>query len=321
MSDITVKIFDPQTIADLGVRKINDSRDKKRKRFFTNLPNNFDDKYVMFQPKKVTGLLADTSNYKTGFSNILARAFTPQLENNQIGLALTWEDSVEDYAVDDIANISDVPLSILHNGELSDANYNAMMQSATVRAGMPLWAGGHSDYVDSRRPRMTMTDIFEMGKYIEDTQGKKIGFAMFDYLQRINRADCKGDMREQYIEIMDKTKDFANAFGACVVIGSQVRREIEKREWRQPTEHDAQETSNFEHTCDGIISLQIPARYRNPYPDKDALIMQVADRPVYVTKELLSARIVKQKKGAFGDYFFWNIDYEQNNTHRVINQY
>jgi len=79
------------------------------------------------------------------------------------------------------------------------------------------------------------------------------------------------------------------------VVSSQVKREIAERKWKQPQIHDAQETSNFEQTCDGVISLWMPGK-----TEKLGNILLEADRDrntIYVTENLMLMQTLKQKKG------------------------
>ena len=97
------------------------------------------------------------------------------------------------------------------------------------------------------------------------------------------------------MSIMDSVKDLALDFNTCVVIGSQVGRDIKERKWKQPQDNDAQETSNFEQTCDGMISLWIPKKTEKI---GDCLLEKkgVDGQAVFVTENLMMVQTLKQKK-------------------------
>jgi replicative DNA helicase len=243
----------------------------------------------------VVGLLAYTSNGKTSVMNIMARSFLPQLKDNEVILFVTWEDSIEDMTLSQIANTSKIPLPNLWQGKLDPGEWDRMMRAATERAAMPLWLAGHSEQKEARRPRLTMTDVWAAMEYITDKRGKKVRAVFLDYLQRINRDDQHGEPRMQYMAIMDKVKDLALAFNTTVIIGSQVGRDVKDRKNKQPEDNDAQETSNFEQTCDGILSLWIPKKTE----EIDTTLMPATkDTPaVVVTDRLMMIKTLKQKKG------------------------
>jgi replicative DNA helicase len=177
------------------------------------------------------------------------------------------------------------------------------MKASAERAGTPLWLAGHSE-TSATRPMLTMTDIFAVCDNLTNVQGKKIKFIMADYLQRINRDDTKErDTRMQFVKIVDGLKNLALSYQACVFIGSQVRRDqVEKARWRQPQSHWATETSNFEHSCDGMISLWMPYKSKDVWKVGDCLIEKqgIDGDAIFVSKELILTEILKQKKGETG---------------------
>lgn len=286
-------IFDPSLVSTLTVDSI-----KAAKEFpdclQTGIPQ-LDDHYVMHRPRRVNGIIAYTSNGKTSIMNIMARNFLPQLREDEIVVFATWEDSVEDLSLSFLANASRVPMPSLFNGKLSPSEWDSMMKAATLRASSPLWLMGHSEQKEARRPRLTMTDIWAGMEYIADKRKKKVRAVFLDYLQRINREDQKGEMRGQYMAVMDKVKDLALGFDTDVIIGSQVGRDVKERKWKQPQDNDAQETSNFEQTCDGIISLWIPKKSEKM---GECLIEKKGTdgQAVFVTENLMMVQTLKQKK-------------------------
>ena len=286
-------VFDPSLVSTLTVDSIKAAKDNPDY-LKTGIPQ-LDDHYGMQRPRRVNGWLAYTSHGKTSLMNILARNFVSQIGEDEVIVYATWEDSVEDMTLSYLANVSRVPVVSLFNGNLSVGEWESMMKAATQRATTPLWLIGHSEQKESRRPRLTMTDITAAMEYIVDKRKKKVRAVFLDYLQRINRDDKKGEMRGQYMAIMDSVKDLALDFNTCVNIGTQVGRDIKERKWKQPQDNDAQETSNFEQTCDGMISLWIPKKTEKI---GDQLIEKtgVDGQAVFVTENLMMIQTLKQKK-------------------------
>ena len=85
-------VFDPPQVSALAMRKAGEvgSEDNKDK-LYTGLPNGFDDYFVMWRRKKITGVLGHTSNYKTGFMTFCAREAAKHLDASagEIGLYCT----------------------------------------------------------------------------------------------------------------------------------------------------------------------------------------------------------------------------------------
>jgi replicative DNA helicase len=286
-------VFDPSLVSTLTVNSIRSAQENPDT-FSTGIPQ-LDDHYVTMRPRRVNGIIAYTSHGKTSVMNIMARSFVEQIKEDEVIVFCTWEDSVEDMTLSYLANVSRIPLLSLFHGNLTVGEWDSMMKAATQRATTPLWLIGHSEQKEARRPRLTMSDITAAIEYITDVRKKKVRAVFLDYLQRINRDDKRGEMRGQYMGIMDSVKDLALDFNTCVVIGSQVGRDVKERKWKQPQDNDAQETSNFEQTCDGMISLWIPKKTEKI---GECLIEKqgVDGQAVFVTENLMLMQTLKQKK-------------------------
>lgn len=293
MNTPELTVFDPSLVSTLTVSSIKAAKEHPDY-LRTGIPQ-LDDHYVMMRPRRVNGILAYTSHGKTSVMNIMARAFIPQIGEDEVIIYSTWEDSIEDMTLSYLANISRIPVPNLFSGNLSVSEWENMMKAATLRAQTPLWLIGHSEQKEARRPRLTMTDITAAMEYIVDKRKKKVRAVFLDYLQRINRDDKKGEMRGQYMGIMDSVKDLALDFNTCVIIGTQVGRDVKERKWKQPQDNDAQETSNFEQTCDGMVSLWIPKKTEKI---GDCLIEKqgTEGQAVFVTESLMVMQTLKQKK-------------------------
>lgn len=304
MIDINGKLFDPPQIATATVKSIENSKNNPSS-MSLGLPAM--DDFVMARKNKVIGLLADTSQCKTSVMTDIARNLSRQIDsaNDEIGVFITWEDTIEDFGLSDFANFSKIPISSLYHGDVKEYEFKRMMQAATERAQTPLWLIGQSEVNNSRHGRLTMTDVFEIMDHLQNKQGKKIRFAMLDFLQRINREDMRkeGDTRMQYSGVMDKVKDLAMDFHPATFIASQVSRsKVEASKWRQPQIHWAMETSNFEHTCDGAFSLWYPIKSKDVWHEGECLQeKQGTDgTAIFVRKETLLIETLKQKKAESG---------------------
>lgn len=296
-------IYSPSSVSEKTVASI--MAEKAHPEYLSLGIQEFGNEFVMARKSKVIGLLGDTSQGKTSLMRYIANTMAEQInyEHNEIGLYVTWEDNVEDFGMADFANISKISVKSLYNGQVNEAEFSRMLGAAVKRAATPLWLAGHSE-VSSSRPMLTMTDIFAVCDNLVNVQGKKLRFIMLDYLQRISREDTgERDTRMQFVKIMDKIKDLSLTFGACVFVGSQVRRDlVEKGKWRQPQMHWAQETSNFEHSCDGMLSVWMPYMSKDIWKLGDLLDIPtiLGESPFTVTKELMGIEILKQKKGGTG---------------------
>ncbi len=259
-----------------------------------------DDHFVMIRPGKFIGILADTSHGKSSFMTFLSRNLLEQLADDEIGVYCTWEDSVEDFGIADISAYSGVPISSVYNGDITETQLKRLMKGAADRAASPLWVIGHSEARRTARPRLTMTDIMLAMDNILSVQRKKVRFIMFDYLQQVNLSDVKvRETRLRYAEAIGQMKDLALGYNLTTFCATQINRKVSERKWKMPQVHDAMETSNFEHTCDGAIGLWFVSRSSGwNIGDTVQEAKELGDVSINVTKDLMLIETLKQKKGA-----------------------
>lgn len=303
IENIQSMVFDPPTISTRAVHTIQNNRTEAPS--YTLGVSALGD-YVMHRRNKVNGLLADTSQCKTTFMSYLARHTASQInaDDGEVGIFFTWEDTIEDFGMSDIAFYSKIPLASLYHGDVKEYEFKRLLKASVERASNPLWIVGQSEAITKAQPRMTMTDVFAAVDYVQNTQGRKVKFVMLDYLQRISRDDInEKDTRMKYSGVMDKVKDLALSYHPSTWIGSQVGRDkVERSKWRQPQIHWAMETANFEHTCDGALSLWLVHKSKDVWKEGDCLQEKqgVDGEAIFVRKETLLVEILKQKKAETG---------------------
>lgn len=303
-TNIAQMIFDPPTLASYTTANIRNAKTDAPS-LSLGIPNMSD--FVMARKNKVIGLLADTSQGKTSVMSFMSRNMAEQIdaEAGEIGIYITWEDTVEDFGINDIANLSKIPLASLYHGDVKEHEFKRMVKAATERARSPLWVIGQSESSTHLVPRLTMSDACEAVDYIVNKQNKTIRFVMLDYLQRISRDDVQKerDSRLQFSAVMDRIGEFAKSFHPATFIASQVARsKVEAHKWRQPQIHWAMETANFEHTCDGAFSLWMPIKSKDAWSEGDCLFekQNPNDKAVFVRDETMLIEILKQKKAKSG---------------------
>lgn len=304
-SPIEYSLFDPPQISVKTSKSIDRTRENGIKSYDIGIPGM--SSYVMARDNKINGIVADTSQGKTTVSNIIARALASQIDsaNDEIGLFVTWEDTVEDFGVGDFANLSKIPLASLYHGDVTESQLKKLLRASVERAQSPLWIMGQSEDSTNLQPQFTMTDVCHAVDYLINTQKKKVKFVMLDYLQSIDRADVRHepDGRLQFAGVMNKIKEFTMSFHPCVWVGSQVSRaKVEKVKWRQPQIHWAMETANFEHRCDGAISLWLPWKSLDVWKPGECMKEKegIDGKAVFVRPETMLVEIIKQKKAATG---------------------
>jgi replicative DNA helicase len=287
-------IFNPQQAMTLAIESV-EERKVRGSGLKTGIPG-LDDYMLPMKRGDVVVIEAYTGNGKSLIQSAIANHAVKQIQNeDEIVIYISWEQSVEEQTLLDISRMSRISSDKLYRGDLTEIEWIEMMQSAVKRASQPLWLIGHSDVAEKRRPRLSMTDVAIALDYIVDKQKKKPILIVLDYLQRINRSDCKTpDPRLAFMDIVDRIKDMALAFTCPALVGCQAKRETQTHEWKMPSIDDGQETSNIEQTSDKFISLWMP---KTSEPLDSKLELKGLHVKVPVTENLMLMQMLKNKYG------------------------
>jgi replicative DNA helicase len=98
--------------------------------------------------------------------------------------------------------------------------------------------------------------------------GKTLRAVFLDYVQLM--ADYAGS-REQNISNISRTcKAVAHETGVVMVVGSQLNRELERREDKRPILADLRESGSLEQDADQVLMVYRPAVYYASAPEEDA---------------------------------------------------
>jgi replicative DNA helicase len=293
MSEKTV--FDPQGIGTAAVKVVEERAANPKAGLRTGIEA-VDRVLNPHRPGELRVILGFTRNYKSGLMNYICRHNARRLiENGEADkkavITVTWEQSIEEQGIVDIAQIVALDTTKLMRGELDEHEWKKLRKGAVQRGALPWWIVGHSSESKERRPRLTITDVARALEYIVDVQKVEPYLIALDYLQRVQRE--KGStMREQFMTIVDRAKDMAMAFHVPVMLGSQAGRDVQARNWRLPQIEDGQETSNLEQSADSFLSVWMP---KNDYPTGTQL--EYGDTDYTVNDNLLIMGILKQKFG------------------------
>jgi len=263
----------PQTAANLSVKLV-ESLHQQQGQGITFGIKRLDEVMNPLRPGELISVYGLPGHHKSSIMNWLStRALaTIDPESDDVVVRVTWEQSIEEDTLAWLARDSNIPMTQMVRGKLSEDEWQLILKSSVRRAVTPLWLVGHSQIRSGERrqarPQMTMTDVGLALEYIcEDATPHKLNIKLvvLDYLQRIRPDPQDGDnRREQVLEMVNRAKNCALSFGCPVLLGVQARREVAERQRKMPTEQDAQETSNVEQTSDKVITLWYPHKTEVP---------------------------------------------------------
>ena len=293
MTEIEHSVFDPQTVSSRAVEIVKDRADNPLAGLKTGIPD-VDRDLNPQRPGELRIVLGYTSNYKSGLMNYVSRHNAKRFAKDESGKAVvtvTWEQSIEEQGIQDISQLAVVDITQMMRGELQDSDWKKLKRAAVQRGKLPWWLIGHSNKDNKRRPRLSMSDVANALVYMVDEQQIEIGLIVLDYLQRIKR-EGRNDTRIQFMDIVDRCKDMALAFGCPVILGSQAKRDVRSRTWKLPQTDDGQETSNLEQSADSLLSVWMP---KQDYPEGQKI--EYGKDVFEVNDNLLILGVMKQKFG------------------------
>lgn len=306
-------VFFPETISRLTINELKQLRAEQAAGggIMSGL-SNIDKVLTPFRKGELVPVLGYMNNYKSAFMSLLCNHAVPQIkpENNEIIVVCSWEDSVEDRGIWDIAEMTRLDTTALARGEFSDTEWRKILDASMKRAEKPIFYIGHSDQDLRRRPRLSLQQVWQVLEHLYSYHGKQARMIALDYLQRIRPEKERRDWRVAMMETVDVAKDMAIAFGTPVILGTQAGRKSQERAVpRLPMVEDAQETSNIEQSAGKFFSLCLPHK-----------TMAIGERFDFagssfdVTENLLLVGLLKQKKGPAPKYFAFHVDWT---THQL----
>src|SRR3972149_5805507 len=244
--DTMKNVFDPGMVSQATVQLLQDRKLRLGESIKTGIAD-LDEVLNPLRPGDLIVVLGYTRNYKSGLMNFISSYHAMRLRDsgamNQAVITFTWEQSIEEQGIIDIAQLTSLDSNRMMRGQLSEDEWNLLLLGAMRRGTLPWWLVGHSACINERRPRLNMSEVAEVLAWIVDYQEIEPVLVGLDYLQRIKRE--RGDtLREQFIAIVDQAKDLALAFHCPVILGSQAGRTVvntPSRTWRLPHVDEGQE--------------------------------------------------------------------------------
>jgi len=282
-----------QPLADLGV--------------FSGLP---DVDKVMFpgRPGHVVAVLGRTNHGKSQFMQWWARgqaAFIRERqalgkeEGNQCVVYVTWEQAVEEMICFDLAQSAQIPARDVMLGKIDDAQLEKLrMVHGPRRIVTPIYLIGHSVQEGKARPALTLSAVREGLRLLVDKYELKPRVLFLDYLQEITPE--QGRTKEEQVRYnVSALKDIAFEMRCVVVVGTQAKRDSNKRLWL-PEIDDSEWSSSLEHTCDIVFGIWNPQRAIGLELGD---FIQRGDTSLEVTENLFILGLLKQRWGVAGTWW------------------
>lgn len=277
-------------------------------------------------PGRIAQVLAQTSNFKSGFIRYWEKDAVAQITEQRRDEAIvhvTVEDYVEEIIANWIAAEAGVSTPDFEVGQVED--WQAVRIAAGKLASKPFFLIGASLKYADEIPTLHMTNILRcleaIAKGEVTGQQVQIGAIFYDYLQAFaydpDIAKIKGaeQRRLQVREDMFRIRKSAAYFNTPVVFACQAKQKLDgapSEKFYTPGMYDGKEASEIAEHSDRIYSLWMPARTHGVnamYEHKTALYTAY-DNSLWI-------RVVKQRgKLPAGRVFPFRIDFATDDLKR-----
>lgn len=313
-------IYTPAEVSTYAVQQVRFIEANKHRALKFFVPG-IDDYFAPLLPGQVCAVIAQTSNYKSGFLHAWEYAAANQLmqENraDEIIVHVSVEEPVEEqaYLMFGIETGEDA-------GEIARGNVQdwKRLHQAAMRIGtVPIYRIGDSLARAEDFPNLYLSNMIRAIKYMQTKlldRGLKIASLFFDYLQafpfdpEVKRTRRDAQRRLQVREDIYRLRQAAALFDAPVIVGVQAKQMLNSAHKAMyiPGIYDGEESSAIAQRCDRIIQLWMP---KMNWPVGE--IIDYGDINYQVDENLLFLKVGKQRgRLPSGKTYKCRIDFQHN---------
>lgn len=320
--DPTKSVYAPPEVSKLGLEQIKKMREYKSRgaKFAVNGMQQY---FAPVLPGQLVGIIAQTSNYKSGFMHFWERQLANQLVEEQrfdeAIIHVSVEEVIEEQSYLYLARESGEEAGSLARGDVQDWS---RLEAAALRvAGIPIYRVGDSLARADEMPELYLSNMTRAIEKLVDGEvtGSKIRPAalFFDYLQafpydpEVRRAEKKDQRRLQVREDIYRLRMAASYFNCPVIVGVQAKQELDgapSADFQMPGIYDGEESSSIAQRCDRVITLWMPKQTH-------AVGTLISHKGIefVVSENLLWVKVAKQRGGLpAGQSFKCEINYRKN---------
>lgn len=273
MTDARKAIHTPAETSRLTVQRIREMEQNRHRAMPLKL-DKIGSYFHPIAPGELCGVLAQTSNYKTGFMTMWARDLALHLRKqgreDEVIFYVDTENTVETLGIYEAARLSDHTVADLSRGNVQD--WRKVIQAADKIAGIEIYriaaTLGQDDVPDLYLSNIYRGVRLAVSGELYDRPLRPAAIFV-DYLQALpldpevkrSTRDIEKQRRLQVREDVYRLRRMANHFGCPIIIGVQAKQHLS---WHGgpnmmiPGIYDGEETSAIAQRIDRYISLWMP---------------------------------------------------------------
>lgn len=297
-------VYNPQEVAAFGLVAIRKMRDQKERGARLNIAE-IRDYFAPVLPGQVCAIIAQTSNYKSGFMHFWERELATQLMEeeryDEAVIHVSVEEPVEEQAYLYYARETGQDAGVIARGEIQDW---AKLEAAAVRIGsIPIYRIGDSLARAEDMPELYISNMVRSitALVTGGVTGKPVKPAalFFDYLQafpfdpEVRRAAPTDQRRLQVREDIYRLRMAAAHFNCPVIVGVQAKQHLDgapSQDIQQPGIYDGEESSAIAQRADRVITLWLPKQTHTV-----GTTIKHKDITFTVRENLLFVKVAKQR--------------------------
>ncbi len=269
--DPKTAIYTPAQVATYGLEAIEDMQKAQTRLLGLGIPG-VRDYFAPMMPGQVCAVIAQTSQYKSGFLHCVEHHVAKQLQrekrDNEILVHVAVEECVEEQAYLEFARESSEDAGRLARGEVQD--WERLKEAATRVGTIPIYRIGDSLARAEDFPNLYMSNMIRAIKFLsEELLGRRLQIAglFFDYLQAFpvdpqwRQAVHDLQRRLQVRSDIYRLRQAAAAYKCPVFVAVQAKQKLDGAPGQNmliPGIYDGEESSSIAQRCDRIIQLWMP---------------------------------------------------------------
>lgn len=320
--DPSTAIYTPAEVSTYATQQIKWMKENESRAVPFFIPG-IDDYFAPLLPGQVCAIIAQTSNYKSGFLHSWERWLADRLnkdgQEDEIIVHVSVEEGIEEQAFLLFSQETGEDAGDIARGQVQ--NWDRLYQAAIKIGIIPIFRIGDSLARADDFPKLHVSNMVKAIKHLQDnllSWRPKIAAIFFDYLQAFpfdddyKSMDNKDNQRRLQVRSdIYRMRQAAAYFNAPVIVAVQAKQHLDgapSKDFYLPGIYDGEESSSIAQRCDRIISLWMPKQTHalGSYIDYKSASFQVGENMLWI-------KVCKQR-GRLPSGKAWpcRIDFNQN---------
>ena len=317
-------VYTPAQVATYGLRAAQETSENAKNSIGIRIPiHELEDYVAPLLPGQVMAVIAQTSNYKSGFihwmEDVNARRLTDAGMNEHIIIHVSVEESIEEQAYLGLSVKSGVSVDEIAQGSVQD--WSKLEKASAIIGSIPIYRIGESLARADDMPNLYISNMIKAIDVIVNggllSWKPKVAGIFFDYLQAFpldpeyRGMDAGSRRRLQVRSDIYRLRQCAAKYRCPVVVAVQAKQTLQgaKPPIMIPGQYDGEESSSIAQRSDRVLSLWMPKQTERV----GDVIRHGNDQTFTVSENQLWIRVAKQRgRLPAGKVFPCLIDFDSN---------